>query len=529
MEQYLHISRAEDLSETRDRRLFRILEIIPGLLSWLTLVLAVWLSFVVPTAMAVFIIIFDVYWLTKAVFVALHMRATFKQMRENMKRDWLAELERAAVNTRELGNMAWRDLYHLVILPMAYEPLSVVRESFASLAKSHYPLDRLIVVLATEERAAEPARRTIQAIEQEFGDKFFKFLATSHPDGLLGEIRGKGSNESWAAAQAKKNIIDPLGIPYERVVVSVFDVDTVVPHGFFACLAWHYITAEKPLRSSFQPIPIFSNNIWEAPAFARVFAFSTTFWQMIQQARPERLVTFSSQSISFKALVDVGFWQKNVVSEDSRIFWQCFLRYDGDWRTVPLVYPVYMDANVAPTFWQTVKNQYKQIRRWAWGVENNPYFLFGFLKNNKISRWKKWYMGSFMVESTHSLATNSIIIFLLGWLPALAGSGRFGGTILLYNLPQITRLIMNLAMVGLVSSVIISMLLLPPRPPQYGRFKALWMVLQWILLPINLIIFGCVPALDAQTRLALGGRWRLGFWVTPKSRDTRLADVSKTE
>jgi len=237
---------------------------------------------------------------------------------------------------------------------------------------------------------------------------------------------------------------------------------------------------------------------------------------MIQQSRPERLITFSSQSIGFKPLNDIGFWQTNMVSEDSRIFWQCLLYFDGDWQTVPMHFPVYMDANVANTFWQTMKNQYKQIQRWAYGVENNSYFLFGFLKNKKISKKKKWYLGFSMIEGAHSLATNSLIIFILGWLPTIIGSGRFSETLLSYNLPYITRFIMNAAMIGLVFTAILAINLLPPRPPHYGRFKYLWAALQWVLFPVNMILFGSIPALDAQTRLALGKY--LGFWNTPKVR-----------
>ncbi len=466
--------------------------------------------------MALFIIVFDVYWFIKAVYMSLHMRSSFALMRSNLQRDWLAELDHVRINKAVFGDISWKDLYHLVILPMSTEPLAVVRESFRALTKSSYPLDRIILVLAIEERVGDSALEIARAVEAEFGERFHRFLITRHPDGIPGEIRGKGSNEAWAGRQAKEKIIDALAIPYERVIVSVFDIDTITPNDFFSCLMWHYLTAPKPLRSSFQPIPLFINNIWEAPAFARIFAFSTTFWQMIQQARPERLVTFSSQSMSLCALVDVGFWQTNMVSEDSRIFWQCLLRYDGDWRTVPLHYPVYMDANVAPTFWQTLKNQYRQIRRWLYGAENNPFLLFGFLKNKRIPLSQKWHMGWFMVEITHSSATNSFIIFLLGWLPVVAGGSEFTGTVLSYNLPQITRFIMSLAMVGLVSSAIISVLLLPPRPPSYGRFAMIWMVLQWLLFPLNLLLFGAVPALEAQTRLMLGKY--LGFWVTPKQR-----------
>lgn len=516
MESYLHIGRAADLHNKWDRRLYRALEIMPGFLAWGTLGLLVALSFFKPVWVAVFIIVFDVYWLLKALYLSMHTRAAFRHMRRELRRDWQSELEVARPASNDLAGLLWRDLYHVVILPMYREPLAIVRESISSIACSRYPMDRLIVVLAIEARAGREALETAQAIQREFGTRFFKFAISVHPEGLPGEMPGKGSNEAWAGRQIKREIIDPLGIPYERIIVSVFDVDTVIHADFFACLTWNYLVSEHPLRSSFQPIPLFTNNIWEAPAFARVFAFSTTFWQMIQQARPERLVTFSSHSMGFKALAEIGFWQGNMVSEDSRIFWQCYLRYDGDWRTVPLYFPVFMDANVAPTFWRTVVNQYRQIRRWLYGAENNAFLLFGFLKNKNISLYKKLYVGWFMVETTHSSATNSLIIVLLGWLPLFVGGAGFSGSVLSYNLPQITRTIMDVTMLGLASMVTISMALLPPRPVNYGRFAMIWMVLQWLLFPINFIVFGAIPALDAQTRLMVG-RY-LGFWVTPKAR-----------
>jgi cellulose synthase/poly-beta-1,6-N-acetylglucosamine synthase-like glycosyltransferase len=499
---YLAYGRASDVPDRRDRALYRFLEMQPGIFAWLTLVAVIAASYWLPTFAAIFIIGFDIYWLVKTVYLSVHMNHTFRVMRANQRRNWHDERT--------------HDLYHLVILPMATETYEVVRESFQGLMKTTWPLDRMIVVLSTEERI--PAgRETARRIQEEFGNSFFHFIATEHPDGIEGELRGKSANATWGARQALTEI-DRLGIRYEKVIVTTFDVDTVAPPDFFACLAWHYIHAPHPLRSSFQPVPVFTNNIWQAPAFARVFAFSTTFWQMIQQARPEQLVTFSSQSIGLQPLVEVGFWQVNVVSEDSQIFWKCLLKFDGDWRTVPMHFPVYMDANVAPTFWQTLLNQYRQIRRWHYGAENNPYFLFGFTKNKRIPLSTKIRHAFNMIEKTHSSATNALIIFLLGWLPITIGQGNFTSTVLSYNLPRITQDIMLLAMAGLITSAAISILLLPPRPLHLSRFNYLWMILQWLLFPFNFIFFGAVPALDAQTRLMLGGTWRLGFWVTPKSR-----------
>jgi cellulose synthase/poly-beta-1,6-N-acetylglucosamine synthase-like glycosyltransferase len=226
------------------------------------------------------------------------------------------------------------------------------------------------------------------------------------------------------------------------------------------------------------------------------------------------MTTFSSHSMPFRALVDIDFWQTNVVSEDSRIFWQCFLYYDGDWRVEPLFQAVSMDANVAPTFWGTIRNQYKQQRRWGYGAENIPYLLYAFTKNKNIPALVKLREGFLKVEAFHSWATNSIMIFLLGWLPIWLGGDQFTFSVLSFNLPEITRTILMFASIGIATSAILSIILLPPKPEGFRFYHYVLYMLQWILLPITLIVFGAFPAIEAQTRMMLG-RY-MGFWFTPK-------------
>jgi len=219
--------------------------------------------------------------------------------------------------------------------------------------------------------------------------------------------------------------------------------------------------------------------------------------------------------MSFKTLLEVGYRQVNYAVDDSRIFWQCFLHYDGNYSVQPLYYPVSMDANTSPTFWGTVKNIYNQQRRWAYGAADIPYFLYGFLKNKKIPLKKKIALGFDRIESYWSWATASLLIFLLGWLPLLLGGQDFSQTLVSYNLPRLTSWILTIMMFGLIWSAYLSMLFLPPRPVTYGKWHGVWLVLQWIFLP-PIMIFFAIPALDAQTRLLLGKY--MGFWPTPKFR-----------
>jgi hypothetical protein len=504
----------------------RFFEMVPGILAWLTLIFMVLFSWLLPVWVSIFIILFDIYWVLKTVYLSLHLRATFSEMRRVMKINWLTEIRGefpegdmlVAADAAHKIRPILSEIYHLVILPMYDEPYEVVRESFESLTRVNYDKKKLLVVLALEDKAGDAARDTGVKVEREYSASFGKFLVTHHPVGLPDEIPGKGSNEVWAGRQAMREIIDVMGLVPENILVSVFDSDTQVFEEYFSRLTYVFLKTENRTHAIYQPIPLFTNNVYEAPMLARVVAFSTTFWQMMQQSRPERLTSFSSQSIPLSTLLDIGWWDKTIVSEDSRIFWQGYLKYHSDFRVEPLFYPVSMDVNVAPTFWGTMINIYKQQRRWGWGCENIPYMMEGFRHDPSISAAKKRYWTFNSIEGFHSWATNSLIIFALGWLPLALGGRHFGHSVLSYNLPNITRDIVALSMVGIASSAILSVILLPKKPGGLTSIDYLVFVLQWALMPFTLIIFGAFPGLEAQTRLMLGGKFRLGFWVTPKGR-----------
>ncbi|MCA9355410.1 glycosyltransferase family 2 protein [Candidatus Kaiserbacteria bacterium] len=497
------VARASELVG-RDRYFFRFLEVVPGVASWGALIGIVLASMYAPFFAAYFIIAFSVYWVLKTVFLSVHVRHNWKRLKHHMELDW----------QQMVGRFEYDKFYHLVIFPFYKEPREVLEETLLGLTKAKYDAKKLIVVLASEERAGKDATALAYEMEKKFSSQFGHFLVTVHPADTMGEIAGKGSNTHFALHEVKEKIIDQNHIPYKNIITSIFDVDTVIYPDYFNCLIWHFMTVENPYKSAFQPVPLFTNNLWEATALARVMAMSSTFWQMIMQERPEKAATFSSHSVSFQALYEIGYGQANVVSEDSRIFWNLLIANNGNFEVVSLSYPIAMDATTAPTLRGTIANIYRQHRRWTYGVENWCYIIYHFSKNKAIPFKKRLTIAVLQGEGYWSLVTNPIMLFILGWAPIFLGTREFHETVLSYELPIMVRNLLIVAMFGLVVSSVISLSLTPPRPDGHSRFRYIVMTLQWIMVPMTMIVFSAIPGLDAQTRLMLG-RY-MGFWVTPK-------------
>ncbi|EKD33288.1 MAG: hypothetical protein ACD_76C00053G0005 [uncultured bacterium] len=482
----------------------RIFEMIPGILVWVTFLFAGTASFVWPVGAIVFILVFDLYWLFRVTYFNIFLIVSWKRFRWHAKQDWFSRLQ----------EMDYRKIYHIIFLPTYKEDIEVIRATLKSIESTVYPKDRMMIVLAGEEGDSENFKINASAMQAEFGSVFSKFIITEHPSNLSGEIPGKGSNLNWAGERVKE-IIDSSGINYEDIIASALDIDTIVPSQFFAYLSFLYLTTPNPTMTSYQPVAMFNNNIWSSPAPIRIAAFGTTFWLMTELARPERLWTFSSHSMPFKMLVDVGFWQKDIVSEDSRIFLQGFLKYNGNYRVTPMYLPVSLDAVSGATYREGLSSLYRQQRRWAWGVEHTPFLFARFCaKNSGIPFWKRVRLLFNQIEGMYTWATAPVLIFFLGWLPLFVADNN--QTAFVSNAPFTLRSIMQLATIGVMISALLGSTLLPPRPKNTTRFKWPLMFLQWILVPVTFVLFGAVPAIDAQTRLMFGKY--LGFNVTKKIR-----------
>lgn len=526
----------------------RLWEIIPGLQFWTVFFGSILLSYYRPVWAALFIICFDLYWVLKAVNVATHLITAYKKFGEMVNINWLDYIKRlnkfdaflefiaSAKSTsksliakkffseevvkinklKALGKTSadYLDFFHLILIPFIDESFEVLDSTLSAIAASSYPKEKMILLLGSEERAGASAQVVANQIKEKYQSNFFKFFITIHPDGLEGEIKGKSANASFAV-QAVLPELKNLGIAINQVLVSNFDSDTIVHPQYFAKVMYEFLTAEKPYQSSYQPIAIYNNNIWDSPAIIRVVSVSNSFWQFTESSRPDRLRTFSSHTMTLKALVEIGFWRKDIVNEDGFVYWQCYLHYLGDYHVIPLFIPISLDTCLANTTWQTLINQYKQKRRWAYNVEYYPQLVPKLLTSH-APFWDRMYKLYQYAEGNFNWATASILISSLGWLPLFLGGDGFRGSVIGYNLPFVTKTLMSVATCFLIFSVYINLILLPPRPAKYSAWRSVMMYLQWFLVPLSSVIFGSLPAVEAQTRLMFGQY--LEFWVTPKAR-----------
>lgn len=528
----------------RDSRLERFLEFLPGLISWGTLLGLVALSALLPSVAAAIMITFLYYWLIRIVYYAIFLIIAFGRLWVETDTDWMARVRdlyepgipdcrgvrrfrtcrsiRLHANAKrdiangELTLPELDEVRQLVIVPVYSEAREVIEPGLQAIAASEFPADRISYVLATEERSPEHVKSAARDLQAAYGSQFEAFLVTEHPEGVPGEVKAKGANATYAAKEAEK-YLNGQGIAYENVIVSCFDADTIPGTDYFACLTYSFLACPTRTRASFQPIPLYDNNIWRVPFYARVLEMGSSVFQLVESTNHDLLVSFSSHSTSFQALVDADYWPVDLIPDDSAIYWKSLIEFDGDFRVVPIPTTLSMDASESSTFFKTFVNTYKQKFRWAWGVENVPIAVRGLIGNAKLHFTTKIKYIVKLFDTYFIWATWPFLLTILGWLPPIFGRIFDLDALAVFNFGRISPLIFQLASVNLLLMVVTSGFFIFRSEQDVPLIRKLLYPAEWVLLPVVTIFFSGIPALHAQTRLMLNRP--LEFWASEKRRD----------
>lgn len=517
---------------------YRFFEMLPGILSWGILLLPFALTLVDKTARlaAVFILFFMMSWFYRAVGMAFRTLQGYRRMHESTKVPWLKWLEhlhapedvlgalsekkyaklpgrekvhidnlREYIEDPELNDMKPDELVHFVIVPMWKESYEVVAPTLQSLVDSTYDTKQIILVIAHEQRGGAEPRATAKRLVKEFGKHFMHAETIEHPEDIPNEVVGKGGNVTWAAKEFLW-YFKQHNIAHKNVLVTTLDADNRVHKNYFAHLSYAYILTKDRKHHSYQPLALYTNNIWDVPAPMRVLAVGNSFFTITQSVRPHLLRNFSSHAQSLDALIETGFWSTRTIVEDGHQFWRSYFAFMGNHHVVPIYSPTYQDAVLSDTYRQTLKAQFVQVRRWAYGASDIPYIAnLGFRRRaTRIVPLTSFVPKFFRLLDTHvSWATASLLLFVAARIPLLVGP-QADKSIIAHQLPVIASYAQTIALIGLSISIFLSMKLLPPRPARYKRRRNIFMILQWVLLPFTSIIYGSLAGLNSQTRLLIG-------------------------
>jgi hypothetical protein len=225
--------------------------------------------------------------------------------------------------------------------------------------------------------------------------------------------------------------------------------------------------------------------------------------QMYILMRKDRLVNFSTYTTSLKHIVDINYWDTDVIPEDYRLFFKSYFAKKGDFEVRPIFLPIYADAAEAKGFFNAMKNQYQQLQRWAWGVSDDAYIIRQYILAEGIPFWDKTVRVFKVIEDHFLWPVNWFATTTAAILPPLLNQ-EFSRTILGKRLPQTTSALMTLSLISMVVIFIIDAANRPPRPNKRNILSYIFQPLEFLLLPIIGFFFSALPGVDAHTRLMLG-------------------------
>ena len=309
------------------------------------------------------------------------------------------------------------------------------------------------------------------------------------------------------------------------MIVTSLDSDNKMSKWYLDYVAYQFIVHPNRQHLSYQPVSLFTNNIWDAPAPMRIIAISNSFFNIISSMRSHTLKNFASHSQPLLALSEMGFWSKKTIVEDGHQYWRSLFFFKGDYEVLPIHVAIYQDAVIEETLIKTLKAQFIQLRRWDYGASDVAYVGVRLFSKDRKTKGGMPFLPLFakfmrLLEGHVTLAAISPMVAFGGWVPKIINSRSKD---LAFNLPNTISLIQVFASVGLMATILLSLKMLPPRPKDIKTPKIL-MILQWLLMPVVAIVYQSFAAFYSQTRL-LTGNYMEKFDVTKKV--VRLKNPSK--
>lgn len=496
-------------------KIHRLYEMIPGIVAWMVIFFPIWGSFVIPKAVAYFVIAFLVFWLYqsfKSSFLAVIGYFKIVSAEKNNWQDLFLKN-----HTKEW--IKYNDIHHVVFICSYKEPIEIIDMAVGSLAnQKDINLKHLHVVIAQESRAgAENNEKTINFFTKKYKSVFGSLISTEHPNGIPGESIGKHSNEAWAAKEFKKRYIDTKRFNIDHLTLTTCDVDTIFHPHYFSALGYHF-SSDKNRYLRFWQSPIFwHHNINEVPSLIRIIGILGNIIHIANIQEPDGLFfNYSCYSSSYKLIDTIGYWDVDMIPEDWHIFLKSFFNTGGKTSVNPIFLPTVVNAPDGDSYFSALKNRYNQCLRHAWGAVDIPYAIEQSTLHTEIPLITRL-LRIFKLLETHFIWSSNWFILTLGTSLPVVLNPSFFQTSIGFNLPRVSNIILTICLFPLFVLIILDWKLRPVNQKK-GLGNLLKNLLQWPLMPIATLALSVLPGLHSHTRLMFGHR--LEYFTTAKKVNT---------
>lgn len=481
----------------------RALEIGPPLLSLFLISMPVWGALFFPVPLSYFIIFFDIYWLYKSVNLVVTSYIAARKIRSAERKNW---------NEIASKKENYSKVTHLIVVPSYKESIEKIRDTIDSIKDQSFPTKRIFVYLALEKREEGAEQKAIE-LQKEYAPYLGGFHYTLHPD-LPDEVKGKSSNQAFAAKVAYQDLVKAKKVDIEFMTVTSADADVIFDKQYYAFLANSFLTVPDPIYTFWQSANVNYNNFWKVPSFTRVISFFGSLWRTSVLVQHARLVPNSVYSLSFKLLMEIGNWDTDVIPEDYRIFFKAFYKTKGRVAVEPIFLKTSMDAAQSYTYVRSLLNKYHQERRWSWGVADDATYIKWYLTVKGIPFFKKTVLLTNVLMDHILWPVNWFIITISANLVALLNP-VFTRSNLGYTLPNISAFILTMCLVSLIAMIYVDYTLGPKKNQEnHSKIRKFLFPLEFIFMPVGGFFLSALPALISHVQLIIGKR--LEYKVTEK-------------
>ena len=510
--------------KNHDRLVTRILEIIPGLGTWIFITSPIWLGIFYPRAIVYITIFITVYWFYLAFKGTIGSILGYRKYKKEMSTNWIEkcnELDFSTLPEKETLPNSIKDTKHFILVPMVNEPDEVLLPMIDSIMNQTYPTKRITLVFTVEEKYSEEMQSRISNLMAPYIPKLDDFMIFVHPAGIVGEAIGAGAaNRTWGAKHAVEELRN-RGVNFKDYIFTTIDSDHVLNEQYIARLTHLYLSSEKRKKKFYTTsVYLFNNNLWRVPAIMRIETYFITLGIMgdwaLSSGEAEFKDTFSCYSASLQTLIDIDFWDVTLGVDDTIFYWRAFIKNDGDFKGVNHFIPFSSDAVEGKNYINSYKSLYKQLLRWGYGVIDFPLSMKEFLVNDRIPFTAKLTWG---IEHLRKrvLLTNTAFMLTFGFSIATSINPDFRQSAYAYTIPAVSSFILTFAMVFLIPTVILRYKMSAPMPKEWPFWKRGIIILEAPLMIVNLLTFSFIPFVDAQTRVMLGKKMK-DLYHTPKVR-----------